>query len=252
VKSHATIACLALLFLVRAHAAPVKKIFDGVTYHVIRTPAASVRIVWRNENGAALRTFPEAARFLSGNGARPDTLMNGGIFEPGGIPSGLLIQDGKELNPVNRNKGEGNFFLQPNGVFLIGSAGAAVIRTDEYPLRDIVIQHAVQSGPLLLRRGKVHPAFNAKSASRLHRNGVGVSRNGEVVFAMTDLDSPKFPNLHEFAELFRTLGCEDALFLDGDISQMRSGADINKLGNQFGSIIAVMESPEAGAAGDRR
>lgn len=232
----------AMLLMVPAQAAPVKKDADGVTYHVIRTPAAAVRIVWKDEKGAALRTFPAAARFLTGKGARPDTLMNGGIFEPGGIPSGLLIQDGKELNPVNRKPGEGNFFLQPNGIFLIGSAGAAVIRTDEYPQNGVVIQHAVQSGPLLLRRSRVHPAFNAGSSSRLHRNGVGVARNGEVVFAMTDLDSPKFPNLHEFAVLFRTLGCDDALFLDGDISQMRSGEDMNKESNQFGSIIAVMES----------
>ena len=247
-----TIASLALLFIVPAHAAPGRKIVDGVTYHVIQVPGDSVRIVWKDDHGAALRTFPAAARFLTGKGARPDTLMNGGIFEPGGIPSGLLIQDGKELNPMNRNRGEGNFFLQPNGIFLIGSTGAAVIRTDEYPLGGIAIRHAVQSGPLLLRRGKIHPAFNATSTSRLHRNGVGVARNGEVVFAMTDLDSPKFPNLHEFAVLFRTLGCEDALFLDGDLSQMRSGDDMHKESNQFGSIIAVMENPKAEGTRDTR
>lgn len=240
-----TLASLILLFVFPADAAPVEKIVDGVTYHVIRTPAASVRIVWKDDKGVALRTFPAAARYLTGKGAKPHTLMNGGIFEPGGIPSGLLIQDGKELNPVNRNRGEGNFFLQPNGIFLIGSNGAAVIRTDEYPLGGVVIRQAVQSGPLLLRRDRIHPAFNANSNSRLHRNGVGVAKNGEVVFAMTDLDSPKFPNLHEFAVLFRTLGCEDALFLDGDLSQMRSGEDMKKESNQFGSIIAVMETPVA-------
>jgi uncharacterized protein YigE (DUF2233 family) len=81
---------------------------------------------------------------------------------------------------------------------------------------------------------------------------VGVAKNGEVVFAMTDLDSPEFPNLHEFAMLFRNLGCEDALFLDGDLSQMRSGKDMHKPSNQFGSIIAVMESPEIEAAEEKR
>jgi uncharacterized protein YigE (DUF2233 family) len=241
-KAITTILFLTLPFTGPAQAVPEKRIVDGVTYHVIRASAASVRIVWKDDQGMALRTIPAAARFLKGKGAMPDTLMNGGIFEPGGVPSGLLIQDGKELNPVNRNNGEGNFFLQPNGIFLIGSAGAAVIRTDEHPIKDVVIRHAVQSGPLLLRRGRIHPAFNANSTSRLHRNGVGVARNGEVVFAMTDLDSPKFPNLHEFAVLFRTLGCEDALFLDGDLSQMRSGEDMNKESNQFGSMIAVLES----------
>jgi uncharacterized protein YigE (DUF2233 family) len=233
---------LIILIITPAHAAPVKKVIEGVTYHIIRAQAASVRIVWKDDHGAALRTFQAAARFLTGKGTKPDTLMNGGIFEPGGIPSGLLIQDGMELNPVNRNRGEGNFFLQPNGIFLIGSAGASVIGTDEYPVKGIVIRHAVQSGPLLLRRNRIHPAFNANSTSRLHRNGVGVATNGEVVFAMTDLDSAKFPNLHEFAALFRTLGCEDALFLDGVISQMRSGEDINKPNNQLGSIIAIMET----------
>ena len=239
-----TITFLALFFISPTQAAPEKKIIDGVTYHIIRTPANSVRIVWKDENGEGMRTFPAAARFLKRNGASPGTLMNGGIFEPGGIPSGLLIQDGKQLNPVNRNRGEGNFFLQPNGIFLIGSAGAAVIGTNEYPPGDVVIRQAVQSGPLLLRRDKVHPAFNATSTSRLHRNGVGVAGNGEVVFAMTDRDSPKFPNLYEFAILFRTLGCKDALFLDGDLSQMRSGAEMDKPSNLFGSIIAVVEAAE--------
>ena len=184
-------------------------------------------------------------QYLTGERLQVDTLMNGGIFEPGGVPSGLLIQNGKVLNPVNRNKGEGNFFLQPNGIFLIGSTGAAVIRTDEYPLKDITIQQSVQSGPLLMRQGKVHPAFNANSTSRLHRNGVGVTRKGEVVFAMTDFHSPKFPNLYEFAQLFRTLGCDDALFLDGDLSQMCSGTDLLKTSNNFGSIIAVIGTPKA-------
>lgn len=222
------------------YGAPEKKTVDGVTYHILHASPASIRIIWKDTNGKQLRDFPSAARYLKGGKLPVDTLMNGGIFEPGGVPSGLLIQDGKELHPVNRNKGEGNFFLQPNGIFLLGSKGAAVILTEEYPLKGITIQQAVQSGPLLLRHGKIHPAFNAGSSSRLHRNGVGIARSGEVIFAMTDLDSTKFPNLHEFARLFQKLGCEDALFLDGDLSQMRSGADLAKPSNQFGSIIAVL------------
>jgi len=222
-----------------AQTAPEKKVVDGVTYHVLHTPAAAIRIIWKDDQGNSLRTFPEVAQYLEQTKTPAETLMNGGIFEPGGVPSGLLIQNGKELNPVNRNKGEGNFFLQPNGIFLISNAGAAVIRTDEYPPKGITIQQAVQSGPLLLRHGSVHPAFNSGSANRLHRNGVGVSKSGEVIFAMTDFNSPKFPNLFEFAQLFRSFGCDDALFLDGDLSQMRSGEEITKPSNRFGSTIAV-------------
>ncbi|WP_193214724.1 phosphodiester glycosidase family protein [Luteolibacter marinus] len=230
-----------LLFLAACvRAAPEKQMIGGITYHVLRTPASAVRLVWKDKDGRQIRTFPEAAAHVTAAGETPLTIMNGGIFEPGGIPSGLLIQDGKEWRPVNRNQGRGNFFLQPNGIFLIGPDGAAVIRTDEYPVPKGGIRQAVQSGPLLLRNGKVHPQFNATSESRLHRNGVGVSRTGEVVFAMTDFRSPKYPNLHEFAELFRQLGCDDALFLDGDLSQMRSGKEILKPSSDFGSFIAVV------------
>lgn len=223
-----------------ASAAPEKKVIDGVTYHILETKADLVKIVWKDKEGKQLGSFPAVTKYLSGEGAVVTTLMNGGIFEPGRIPSGLLIQDGKELTPVNRRKGKGNFFLKPNGIFLIGSKGATVINTDEYPLKDVKVDQAVQSGPLLLRSGKTHPQFNKGSKSRLHRNGVGVTKEGKVVFAITDFDSPKFPNLFEFAQLFRTLGCDDALFLDGDLSDMVSGKEITKPSNHYGSIIAVV------------
>ncbi len=221
--------------------APVTTPVDGVTYHLLRAPASAVRILWKDAQGRQLRTFPEAGRFLRERSETPTTIMNGGIYEPGGVPSGLLIQQGRELQPVNRRNAKGNFFLKPNGIFLIGPKGAAVIDTAEYPVAGLKVDQAVQSGPLLLRAGKIHPQFNANSTSRLHRNGVGVTTKGEVVFVMTDFNSPKFPNLHEFATLFKTLGCPDALFLDGDISQMRSGDNIKKPSGDFGSFIAVVK-----------
>ena len=218
-----------------------KRVVDGVDYHILTAPAQAVRILWKDAEGRSLRTLPMAARHLQSRGAEIVALMNGGIFEPGGVPSGLLVQDGVELAPINRNDGQGNFFLKPNGVFLTGPKGAAVIASGEYPWKEFEVRQAVQSGPLLLRRGRIHPAFNAGSANRLHRNGVGVTKNGEVVFAMTDFKSGKFPNLHEFASLFLLLDCQDALFLDGDISQMRAGEDLMKPSNRFGSIIAVLK-----------
>ncbi|MEM7011439.1 MAG: phosphodiester glycosidase family protein [Verrucomicrobiota bacterium] len=225
-------------------AEPKEQIVDGVKYHVLRVSADQVRIVWKDNADQQLRMFPDVAKYLTANGEAPATLMNGGIFEPGGVPSGLLIQNGRELRPLNRADGKGNFFLKPNGIFLISDKGPAVIKTPEYPLEDAKVSQAVQSGPLLLRNGERHPVFKVDSKYRLHRNGVGVDGDGLVVFAMTDFNSPKFPTLYEFAELFRTLGCKDALFLDGDISQMRSGAELERSSNNFGSIIAVLPPSE--------
>ncbi len=229
-------------FSIPAEAAPEEKIVDGVHYHILRTQPETIRIISTDGAGRPLRTFPEVARYLANENLSVCSLINGGIFEPNGVPTGLLIQSGKKVTPVNRARGRGNFFLKPNGIFLISHKGAAIIDTEQFPLQGVEILQAVQSGPLLLHQGRIHPAFRANSPSRLHRNGVGVSTDGLVYFAISDIDSPKFPNLYEFAQLFLSLGCNDALFLDGDLSQMRSGSDIYKASNNFGSVIAVIRT----------
>ena len=55
--------------------------------------------------------------------------------------------------------------------------------------------------------------FKEDSKWRLHRNGVGIDKDGGVLFVMTEFGSAKKPNLWEFADVFRRLGCRDALFL---------------------------------------
>ncbi len=218
---------------------------DGVKYQVLKAAPESVRVVWKDEQGNGLERLPGAAAYLKRQGMTPLAIVNGGIFEPGCIPSGLLVQDAKVLRPLNLREGEGNFYLKPNGVFLIGSKGAAVIAATEYPPAGVEVRYAVQSGPLLLRHGRVHPAFNPQSESRLHRNGVGVTADGQVLLLISDFHSPRFPNLHDFAMAFKSLGCQDALFLDGDISQMRWGEALAKPGNRFASMIAVVEKRDA-------
>jgi len=236
---------ISIFFMQSARAVDGLKKVDGVSYHIVEASPGSVKMIWKNDAGKQLKTFPAATQYLQGKGFKVLTLTNGGIFEPGHNPSGLLIQNGKELVPVNRKEGKGNFFLKPNGIFLIGPKGAAVISTEDYPVAGLKVQQAVQSGPLLVRKGVIHPAFNKGSKSRLHRNGVGVTKEGKVIFAMSDFDSSKFPNLYEFSELFLSLGCEDALFLDGQISNLVSGEALKEASRDYGSIIAVVaEEPE--------
>ncbi len=230
-----------LLTILRCTAAPAVIVKDGVRFIVWKADADDVRIVWKDGAGEQIRDFPAAKDYLEAKGESPVMLMNGGIFEQGGVPSGVMAQEGKELLPVNLKDGKGNFFLKPNGIFLISDNGARVVEASKYPPEGERILYAVQSGPLLLEGGKIHPAFNEGSASRLLRNGVGVAGDGTVVFAISDSGGERWPNLFGFAELFRSLGCADALFLDGDISQMRFGAEMGKESNRFASVIAVVE-----------
>ena len=227
-----------------AIAAPETVTRDGVRYFVWKAKPENVRVVWKDDAGKQLPNLPAARAYVDGKGGKTLMLMNGGIFEPGGIPSGLLVQYGKELRPVNRRDGEGNFFLKPNGIFLISDKGARVIETGKWPPVGGKIAHAVQSGPLLLEKGKIHPAFNKGSESRLLRNGVGVAADGMVVFAISDSKGGKDPNLYGFADLFLSLGCKDALFLDGDISRMIYWDDLKIPTGGFGSVIAVVEDAE--------
>lgn len=227
-----------------AIAAPETVTRDGVRYFVWKAKPENVRVVWKDDAGKQLADLPAARAYLDGKGGKALMLMNGGIFEPGGIPSGLLVQNGKELRPVNRRDGEGNFFLKPNGIFLISGKGARVIETGKWPPGGGKISYAVQSGPLLLENGRIHPAFNKGSQSRLLRNGVGVAGDGTVIFAISDYKGEKWPNLYGFADLFLSLGCKDALFLDGDISRMIYGDDLKKPTGGFGSVIAVVQDAE--------
>lgn len=132
---------------------------------------------------------------------------------------GLFVSDGQEAVPLNTANGDGNFFLKPNGVFAVTEPGARVIETSEYARLGEHAILATQSGPLLVRGGKLHPAFNANSESPLFRNGVGVPSPDVTLFVISEAPV----NFYEFATLFRDkLGCPDALFLDGTISSLHA------------------------------
>ena len=152
---------------------------------------------------------------------------------------GLFVADGRQFVPLNTANGEGNFFLKPNGVFAVTEAGARVMESSEYPtLRERVLL-ATQSGPLLVHGGRIHPAFNAKSKSRLLRNGVGVPSAEIAIFAISEAPV----TFHEFATLFRDkLHCRDALFLDATVSSLYSSElKRSDFRMELGPIIAAIE-----------
>jgi len=215
---------------------------NGTIFYTYTVAPKEVGLYWADAAGQPFRQFAKLQAHLAAEGKRLRFIMNGGLFEDDGAPCGLLVIDGKTLKPLNLKDAPGNFYLKPNGVFFIDGKGAAhIVPSTEYEAHPSAAPRlAIQSGPLLLHNGKVHPAFRPDSTNRLHRNGVGVRKDGKVVFAITGFEQAKRVTLYEFAEFFRSQGCENALFLDGDISRMLvdpEGAMVP--GNFYGTIFAV-------------
>jgi uncharacterized protein YigE (DUF2233 family) len=173
----------------------------------------------RNDAGQPLKSFENLERWLEQRGRKLLFGMNAGMYHGDLSPVGLFANEGRQIAPLNLSPGEGNFFLKPNGVFLVASTGAHVLESSELLKFTAPIQIATQSGPLLVWGNKIHPAFKPDSIFKLLRNGVGVPSPDVALFAI----SKEPVNLYEFAAFFRdVLRCPDALYFDGTVSSLHS------------------------------
>jgi uncharacterized protein YigE (DUF2233 family) len=216
--------------------------YAGVKFRVVRLDPATVELVWKDAAGLPYRSFDQVQAAYAKRHKTVKFLMNAGIFEPGGIPSGLYIETTKTLRPLNLAQAPGNFFLQPNGVCALGtqpSATAIIATSSAWQAHPTAANWAIQAGPMLLIAGRRHPAFTADSTSKLHRNGVGIDDKGRLVFAITA--AGQRVNFWDFAGLFSALGCENAVFLDGDISQSAVNPAAPIASNLFGAMFVVAE-----------
>ena len=223
--------------LFAAECAPFQ--FQDITATVCRidTREERLRLFHTDEKDRPLKYFSGVNRLLKASDERLVFGMNAGMYHSDFSAVGLLVIDGEQKAPLNLEDAEGNFFLKPNGVFLISDQGARVIESSLYPTLDEKIEIATQSGPLLVLDGALHPAFREESESRNIRNGVGVLSRHEVAFAISEQPV----TFYEFATLFRNgLGCKDALFLDATVSSLFSeNLDRADVRASLGPIIGV-------------
>jgi len=163
--------------------------------------------------------------------------MNGGAFSDDLSSKGYLVASGARLSELNREEGEGNFFLKPNGVFF-GTGGTwRILATDRFfsSVRDRP-QFGTQSGPMLLVDGKLHPEVSENGNSRAIRNGVGVSADGKAHFVISN-DPLSYGQLARF---FRDeLSVKQALFLDSNSSSLWDPATGRMDAGRTGPIIVV-------------
>ncbi|WP_431192835.1 phosphodiester glycosidase family protein [Tianweitania aestuarii] len=224
--------------------------FENTDYVVCSIDPASsdLRLFWRKDTGAPFRSFATLARSLEAEGKKLSFAFNAGMYDTDFTPVGLYIENGKQLRPVNSTIMERpareipNFFKQPNGIFFFGPTKAGVLTTEEYIKRKPDPLFATQSGPMLVIRGKLHPALIPGSTDRNRRSGVGVCEDGHVHFAISETRV----NFHDFARLFRDhLNCPDALFLDGGrgtgiYSPALERSDVSWHGG-YGPMIGLVE-----------
>lgn len=227
----------------------------GATFWIHRVDPKAVKIeLFLPEKAGEPNTFPKLEAKLAAEGRRLVFAMNSGIYEGNFRPTGLHVSEGKEITPLNlkdfvkRTPEEPvhNFFLKPNGVFYLRADGsAAIVESARYATLGEKPVLATQSGPLLVEGGRIHPVLQPASTSKRYRNGVGVTKDGQVIFVCSVLERDKgMSNLYRFAELLRDrLACPDALYLDGDISyiHLRGLTGPIEESNWFAGILAITE-----------
>jgi uncharacterized protein YigE (DUF2233 family) len=190
---------------------------DEYTICTVDPRKSTIRIHDLTPAGQPYKAFEALADKLRSDGIFMRIAMNGGMYQPDFSPVGLYVENGIEKRKVNTNPGWGNFHLLPNGVFYLLPGEAGVMETKAFAASGIKPLYATQSGPMLVIDGKIHPKFDPHSDSLKKRNGIGVTADGEVIFAVSEGDV----RFHDLATLFRDeLGCRNALFLDGTISAL--------------------------------
>ena len=195
----------------------------NVPYVVARVDVrkAGLGLYWKDGEGKPYTNFYNLRDSLARQGKKLVFATNSGIYARDYTPLGLHVEGGRELEPLNRKRGGGNFFIKPNGVFFITGDMAGIMTTDAYAEKNIAPSLAVQSGPMLLMDGGYSPRLLPDSDTYFIRNGVGLVSDHEIVFVLSELPV----NFYTFAAFFKgELGCSGALYLDGSLSGMYAPA----------------------------
>lgn len=209
---------------------------DKILAYTVDPKTHDLRLYWKNDNGQIFGSIQNVKSYVESKKLTLKFAMNGGMFTQDLRPLGLFIQDGKMQKNKNTANGSGNFYLKPNGVFYITTDRVPfVCQTADFKANE-KIKYATQSGPMLVIDGQIHPAFK-KGSTNLHiRNGVGVLPNNKIIFAMS-----KTPiSLYDFAKYFQSLGCKNALYLDGYVCRTYlPEKSWTQTDGNFGVIIGV-------------
>lgn len=235
-KKISTLCIFWLFFLPNLNAQTESKVFDyeGIRYYTftIEVSREALKQFFIVENEPAL-----------GHSAWLDSVKRNDLFVTSASivdsmcrPLGLFVNNGYEIESINTNDGTGNFYLKPNGVLGISMDDVDIFNTSNFGITRKYIW-AIQSGPMLISEGFLHPLFDEKSISKHVRSGVGLFQNAKgkefLVFAISGSEI----NFFEFASFFKEkFGCTNAL----NIESGRSVMAIPNLSNPSDQSNSVM------------
>lgn len=143
----------------------------------------------------------------------PFLLINAGTSDKTCHPLGYFVMNSAEQSPINQATGEGNFYLKPNGAFLVTATDVEIVESSRIAAQTGVV-YGVQSGPLLIDNKTINPAFGASSVNRRVRCGVGTSTlaGAKYVYFVISNEEVSF---YELASFFQEkLKCASALCLE--------------------------------------
>ncbi|HGW0998001.1 phosphodiester glycosidase family protein [Raoultella ornithinolytica] len=198
-----------------------------------------IAMYWKKADGEAFGSLRALLADINQSG-RVQMAMNGGIYAKSYAPLGLYIEKGVQKVPLNRASGGGNFFIRPGGVFYLQGERAKIVSIDKFKPTP-GIDYAVQSGPILIENGTINWRLKPSAGSRKLRNGVGITRQGQVIFMLSDRET----NFYDFACYAQsTLNVRQMLYLDGTISKMyRKGGSVPWQYHPFVTLITVESKP---------
>lgn len=208
---------------------------------IVNSKKGNLDFFHKKNTGEKIRNIKTLKSYIANQSKKLMFATNGGMFHANHTPTGLYVENGKEIYPLNQKKGGAqfeNFYdLPPNAVFcILKNNRAKIVRREDYHSLKNQVKHATQSAPMLIENSKINTELNPKSNSKYIRSGVGIKPDGRVVFAISK--SPV--TFYDFARIFKFYACKEALYLDGAISEMylpEVGRVQSK--NDFGLLIAI-------------
>ncbi len=196
---------------------------DGVQYKCL---------ILNQESTLNLALVPESE--ISGVLSKNETvcISEVGFYDNGGNHIGLLQKEGQQISGIDiASSGKGNFYLVPNGVLSFDSLTIQITESKEYNTRTLQEENSIQSGPLLIMNGKLHPKLNLFSPNKHGRSAIcTITQNNErFILFVTALDPV---NMYTFSVLIKQrFNCDFALLVGSgntctNFSPSRSSCDI--------------------------